>query len=53
MPLLIFIGIIIKIGLLGINDASVFPGILGGALFIIGFGWTILLWEPFIEKKLL
>ncbi|BDR82463.1 hypothetical protein N072000002_p10220 (plasmid) [Clostridium tetani] len=51
VPLLIFIGIIIKIGLLGINDASVFPGILGGALFIIGFWMDNTFMGTFHRKK--
>lgn len=51
VPLLIFIGIIIKIGLLGIRDASVFPGILGGALFIIGFWMDNTFMGTFHRKK--
>ncbi|RXI41335.1 hypothetical protein DP129_01125 [Clostridium tetani] len=51
VPLLIFIGIIIKIGLLGINDASVFPGISGGALFIIGFWMDNTFMGTFQRKK--
>ncbi|AVP55924.1 hypothetical protein K144313037_p10380 (plasmid) [Clostridium tetani] len=51
VPLLIFIGIIIKIGLLGIRDASVFPGILGGVLFIIGFWMNNTFMGTFHRKK--
>lgn len=51
VPLLIFIGIIIKIGLLKINDASAFPGILGGVLFIIGFWMSNTFMGTFHRKK--
>lgn len=51
VPLLTFIGIIIKIGLLGIRDASVFPGILGGVLFIIGFWMNNTFMGTFHRKK--
>ncbi|WP_164971590.1 YcxB family protein [Clostridium tetani] len=51
VPLLIFIGIIIKIGLLKINDASAFPGILGGVLFIIGFWMNNTFMGTFHRKK--
>lgn len=51
VPLLIFIGIIINIGLLGIRDASVFPGILGGVLFIIGFWMNNTFMGTFHRKK--
>ncbi|BFN06049.1 YcxB family protein [Clostridium tetani] len=51
VPLLIFIGIIINIGLLKINDASAFPGILGGVLFIIGFWMNNTFMGTFHPKK--